>query len=144
MFEALRSLFGWNCAPVAATRTGTASPGAQPASVPVVAASASAASQSSWLSSVLFVLVGDGFLAFAVRRTLAAARRRDPHFVPESGAEAQADAAAQLGARIGGLLRYPRIPLIRARAGGSLFDRPAEEQDDSVNRRISHIPVQPP
>ena len=77
MFEGLRSLLGWNSAPVAATRAGTALPGARPASVPAAAASASAASQSSWLPSVLFVLVVAAFVAFAVRRTLAAAWRRD-------------------------------------------------------------------
>lgn len=77
MFEGLRSLLGWHSAPVAATRVGAALPGARPASVPAAAASASAASQSSWLPSVLFVVVVAAFLAFAVRRTLAAARRRD-------------------------------------------------------------------
>ncbi len=76
MFEGLRSLLGWHSAPVAATRVGAALPGARPASVPA-AASASAASQSSWLPSVLFVVVVAAFVAFAVRRTLAAARRRD-------------------------------------------------------------------
>ena len=77
MFEGLRSLLGWNSAPVAATRAGAALPGTRPASVPAAAASASAASQSSWLPSVLFVVVVAAFVAFAVRRTLAAARRRD-------------------------------------------------------------------
>ena len=77
MFEGLRALFGWNSAPVSATRAGTAPPGAQPASSPAAAASASPASQSSWLPSAVFVLVVATFVAIAVRRTLAAARRRD-------------------------------------------------------------------
>ena len=66
-----------------------------------------------------------------------ALRYAKAHFALASGAEAQADAAAPLGARVGGLLRYQRAPLIRARAAGSLFDMPAQEQD--VVRAISHV-----
>ena len=68
---------------------------------------------------------------------ISALRYAKAHLAPASGAEGQADAAAPLGARIGALLRYQRAPLIRARAAGSLFDMPAEEQD--VVRAISHV-----